>query len=135
MKKLLLLSIVLGFVISLNSCKSESKIVGKWAFTNVEQQVSNPQQATMNKDDIKLMIEKASYTFNGDMTYEMDLVGAKQTGKWYISENGKLLNMEAADNKANRDVATISYLTDATMQLIIQHGVEFTMILTMKKTN
>lgn len=118
-----------------NACKSDSKIVGKWAFTNVEEQISDPKQMPMSEADKRVMIEKASYTFNSDMTYEMDLVGAKQVGKWFISDNGKLLNMESNVDSKIRDVATISYLTDTTMQLIIQHGVSFTLILTMKKIN
>jgi len=135
MNKLLFLSLGLCLALIFNGCKSDSKIVGKWGFTNVEQQITDPAEKPMTEADKQVMIEKATYTFNSDMTYEMDLVGSKFNGKWFISENGKVLNMESNGDRTNRDVATISYLTSNTMQLIIQHGVGFTMILSLKRIN
>jgi hypothetical protein len=103
------------------SCTSEDddKLIGTWKFINVEEQIQDPKTPAMTATDVENMKNVASYVFNRNRTYILNLGTISDQGKWYISENGAALNMESETSNA-KGRATIRELTSEKLVLVIQ---------------
>lgn len=65
--------------------KVEKKITGKWSIVNIYE------DSQKNNDDklMKDLLESSYIEFKEDKTFEISIMGKKQTDKWSISEDGK----------------------------------------------
>ncbi len=140
MQKLSIFSLVFLVFQLLFSCTSaeDEKIVGTWRFVNIDERISEElaQKGTksMSETDKNFMIKNASYVFNRNKTYRLNLGENTDQGMYYLSENGSALNMRSEQSSAVGR-AIIQELTDEKLILVIQLVPQQHMqILTLAKT-